>query len=411
MTNKKEFPAYETDASGIEGKASSILLPESKSQVQKAVRENSSITIRGGGSGLAGGAVPQNCAVLDLSKLNKVLEFNKEKKTITVEPGIILDELNYFLEQYNLEFPVKPSSHSICTIGGMIATNAVGNRAVKYGKTSNWLESIEIVNSKGELEEVGKTDLGDFAGMEGITGVIVQAKLKLARKVKRTASLLSADSLDQVTELVSKLKLVNDVSAIEFLDRLSSSLLDLDEKYHLLVEFESSKGELKDSSYTEMMAKRDSLYPILANAGYTHIEDPKVLLVRFKELAELLEKMKVPYFGHLGVGIIHPVFPQNSKEKINKMLNFVRKLHGQVTGEHGIGLSKREFLEPSDRKLIERIKKRRDSLLKFNCGKVVEMTDEVSKKIFEEKEEVNVDNKEMKISEERELNREDKNVS
>lgn len=305
--------------------------------------------------------------------MNRVLNLDLKRKIAEIEAGIILDELNDKLESYNLEFPVKPSSHGVCTLGGMIATNAVGNRAIKYGKTSNWVLELEAVNGKGEILKLGKSELTDFAGMEGITGVITKAKLKLIDRRKRTADLLSLNDLNEVVENVIKFKLENDVSEIEFLDKMSSSLLGFDEKYHLIVEFESERGKLKGRDYEEIMEKRDNVYPNLAKLGYVRIEDPKILLNKFIELAELLESGKVPFFGHLGVGILHPVFQRNEDEKIRRIMKYTRKLHGQVSGEHGIGLRKKEFLEPSDIKIIERIKKRYDPLCKINCGKVIDL--------------------------------------
>jgi len=271
-----------------------------------------------------------------------------------------------------LEFPVKPSSHSICTIGGMISTNAVGSRAVKYGRTSDWIRELEVVNGKGEILQAKRMDLGDFAGMEGITGVIVKAKLEVIEKKKRTVTLSRLDSLDDVERHVIQLKLRKDVSAIEFLDKFTSGLIGLQDGYHLIVEFESEEGRARDREYEKIMEMRDNIYPALASASYVHIEDPKILTHKFRELAEFLEEKKIPFFGHLGVGIIHPCFKQGQENIIAETMNLTKKLHGQVSGEHGIGLAKKEFLDDSEKKLIERIKKRHDPLGKLNCGKVID---------------------------------------
>lgn len=374
MTPKKEknLQPYETDASMIQGNCLEVLFPTSSEEVAKLVRQNSNITIRGGGSGLVGGCVPNGGIVLDLSKMNKILELDAGKGIVEVEAGIILGELNSKLDKHELEFPVKPSSHEICTLGGMIATNAVGNRAVKYGKTSDWVLELEVVNGKGEILKIKKNELSDFTGMEGITGIITKAKLKLALKKKRSASLYSFSDINMVVENVIKFKLRNDVSEIEFLDKMSSGILGLPEGYYLIVEFESQDGKLKGEEYNVLMDKRDSLYPLLAKLGYVRIEDPKIMLNRFFELANFLEEEKVPFFGHLGVGVIHPVFRQGEEGKISKMIDFVKKLHGQVSGEHGIGMRKKEFVDVNDRKLIVLVKKRQDPESKLNCGKVID---------------------------------------
>ncbi|MBU3913764.1 MAG: FAD-binding oxidoreductase [Nanoarchaeota archaeon] len=375
MKEKKQIDliAYSTDASMIEGNAISIIFPESVEKIQEAVRNFNGITIRGGGSGLVGGAVPQNCVVLDMSKMSKILKFDLAKRDIEVEAGIILDELNSYLDKHGLEFPVNPSSHSICTIGGMIATNAVGSRAIKYGRTSDWVSRVWVIDGRGEVIEAGKTEIDDFSGLEGITGVIFKARLKLIPKMKRTASLVSMSSLSDVQGLVMNLKLREDVSAIEFFDRFISGLLNLPDSNHLIVEYESEEGKMKGEDYIRVMNLRDNIYPTLASAGFTHIEDPKILIHKFSEFAEFLQENKIPFFGHVGSGIIHPVYRKGQESLIRETIKLTKKLHGQVSGEHGIGLSKKEFLEPGDIKIIERIKKRRDPLNKLNCGKVIDL--------------------------------------
>jgi len=402
MKNKTQIDliAYSTDASMIEGNAISVIYAESPEQIRQIVNSSAGVTVRGAGSGLVGGAVPQNCVVLDMSKMNKILKFDRAKNEIEVEAGVILDELNDYLENYGLEFPVNPSSHSIATIGGMISTNAVGTRAIKYGRTSDWVSRLWVVNGKGEIVEVGKTEMSDFAGMEGITGIIFKARLKVVPKKIRSASLVAFDKLQDAQDLVMKLKIRDDISAIEFLDKFISGLLGMNDKNHVIIEYESEEGRMKGTEYERLMRLRDEAYPTLANAGFTRIEDPKILIHKFTEFGEFLQKNKVPFFGHLGVGIIHPVFRKEQGELIREMIKLAKRLHGQVSGEHGIGLAKKEFLEAGDIKLIQRIKKRHDPFGKLNCGKVVDFkNEEVREEIMEENnmkenktEEVNNDN-------------------
>lgn len=375
--------AYSTDASMIEGVASSVIFPKSAEEISRIIKSGSNFVVRGGGTGLVGGAVPLNSQVLDLSKINKIINLDIDKRTAEVEVGIILDELNSELEKYDLEFPVNPSSHEVCTIGGMIATNAVGSRAVKYGRTSNWISELEIINGKGEIERINKTSLQDFTGMEGITGVIVKAKVKLVEKRERTASLFSFDTIEEVYNSAKKLKLMSNVSALEFLDKIVSSILGLEDRYHLIVEFESDEGNLKGKEYQEIMKLRDEVYPSLAKIGYVKIEDPKIMLHKFQELGEFLESGSIPYFSHLGSGIVHPVFKKEDDERIKILMKYVRSIHGQVTGEHGIGLRKREFLDNMEKKLIERIKKRYDPDCRINCNKIIENKQEKSEETDE----------------------------
>jgi glycolate oxidase len=363
---------YESDASQLVGKATKVEQPKNILELREVVKKNHKICIRGGGSGLAGGAVPQNEVVLDMSKLDKISNLDTGRKTIEIEAGVILDDLNNYLDKYNLELPLNPSSHAICTIGGMIATNAVGSRAIKYGKTSEWVNWVEIINSAGEAEIKTKTELSDYAGLEGTTGVIFRANLRLAsKKRQRTATLLSSGYINEISDYVRNLKRNANVSMIEFFDKKISEWLGFEFKYHLLIEYESDEGNLKGESYKKIMETRDKLYPTLAEKGYNRIEDPKVLLDRFDKLFTFLESYDVPVYGHLSMGILHPCFSKSQEKLIPEIMTLTKKLCGQVSGEHGIGLLKKEFVDIADKKIIQNIKSRTDPIKKFNSGKVI----------------------------------------
>jgi glycolate oxidase len=365
--------AYKTDASQIEGKPGTVVVPKSITEAVSIVRLSQKIIPRGAGSGLAGGCVPlaEQEVILDLSKLNHIIKFDKQRKVVEVEAGIVLDELQEFLKEHDLEFPLNPSSHEICTIGGMIATNAVGSRASKYGRTSNWVNWIEIIDSKGRLQRKTRTELSDYSGMEGITGVIVKAELKLDDRKDRTASLIDFDKILDVVEFARELKREPDISMIEFFDKIVSETLGLNKKYYLLIEYESDRGKLKGGKYKEIMDLRDNLYPLLAKNYYSRIEDPKILLDRLKKILAWTEENNIPVFGHLGVGILHPCFKKEQEKLIPKLMEVVKKLSGQITGEHGIGILKKEFLDANDKKIYLAVKKRTDSQNKFNSGKVI----------------------------------------
>ena len=329
------------------------------------------ITIRGGGTGLSGGAVPNGDIVLDTSKLKKIGKLDQQRKTVEVEAGVILDDLEAFLEDYNLEFPVNPSSHTICTIGGMIATDAVGSRAIKYGATSKWARWIEVVDSKGNIGRKGATEMSDYTNMEGITGVIVKACLNLIPKQKRTASLIPVKDLDELLELTQKLKSHESISMVEMLDEFTSKGLGLEEKYHLIAEFEDNTGKMKDEKYTELLNLRDKVGPLLSREGYLMIEDPKLHHNKLKDFLTWLKIKKIPCFGHISVGIIHPRFKPNEEKLISEMMKVVKKLGGQVSGEHGIGILKKKFVDPQDKNIIINVKKRTDPENKFNSGKII----------------------------------------
>jgi FAD/FMN-containing dehydrogenase len=120
-----------------------------------------------------------------------------------------------------------------------------------------------------------------------------------------------------------------------------------------------------------MMETRDKIYPILAEKGYNRIEDPKILLDRFDKLFTYIESYDIPVYGHLSVGILHPCFSKSQERLIPEIMSLTKKLCGQITGEHGIGLLKKEFIDVNDKKLIQLIKSRTDPTNKFNSGKVL----------------------------------------
>ncbi len=360
---------YETDSSQLNGTTQKVLQPKTLAELQGIIKKSKSLTIRGGGTGLAGGAIPQENDLLDLSKLDKITEFNLNKKIIIVEAGLILDDLQDFLFKYNLEFPINPSSHAICTIGGMISTNAVGSRALKYGRTSEWVLWLEVVNSKGAVEQKNKSEIMDFSGMEGITGVITKACLKLTEKKTRIPEILEFQELEEVISTVKKLKQEPDVTIIEFMDKPVSKMVGLKETYHLFVEKETINKILTNSK--EIYQIRDKIYPQLAGAGFNRIEDPKIMLDKIDTLIQWLEDRKIPTYGHISVGILHPCFSKQQEKYIPEMMKLVKRLSGQITGEHGIGLLKKEFIDPNDKKLLINIKKRLDPQNKFNPGKVL----------------------------------------
>jgi len=374
------FGSYRSDASRMKGNVLNVVHPKSLSEVRKTILENERIVIRGAGTGLAGGAVPQGDVVMDLSKMIGISDFDKERKTVEVEAGVVLDDLQDYLKDSGLEFPIKPSSHSVATIGGMIATDAVGNRGVKYGRTSNWVKWVEVMDGEGNLDRKGITEMSDYVGMEGITGVVVRACLKLSPVMERSASLVRLENLDEVVRVVRELKMRRDVSMIEFLDKTMSKGVGLSERYHLIVEYESSRddfvgpsdeGRLKGEEYDKVMAMRDMAYPFAAGEGYTRIEDPKIMVDRFPKLMAWLEAKGIPTFGHIGVGILHPCFNIKQEKYIPEMMDLVKRLGGRVSGEHGIGLLKKGFVEINDQKILRNVKKRTDPVGKFNGGKVI----------------------------------------
>ena len=350
---------YNSDASQIEGKSVLVVRPGDAKDVHQILlfvkRNHSSITIRGGGTGLVGSCVPENNIVMDMSRMNKILEINNEY--VTVEPGIVLDDLNKQLG--NKFFPVNPSSSKACTIGGMIACNAVGLKAVKYGKTGNWVKEVEIIDGDGRYR---KAELKDVIGKEGVTGVIISAKLKIIDKSKKVkVELLDFDTLE---EIMFKLKEIEDVNAVEFINKQAAKIIGLEEKNYLLIESDSDINE-----GLELWEFRNNLYPKLAKEGYILIEDPKIPLEKMEKFLRWLEDNNIPSFGHIMYGIIHPCFIDNTK--LDELYDKVDELNGEVSGEHGIGIRKKQYTSKEFRENIKNLKMKYDRDNIINRGKLI----------------------------------------
>lgn len=376
LSRKADKEVYAADASQVEGKATVIVLPNSIEQVHKvvryAIRTNANIVVRGAGTGLAGGSVPQNSIVLDLSKLNRITKINFKNKTAIVEAGVILDDLNYKLEG-ELSFPIRPSSHAVCTIGGMIATDAAGNNAIKFGKTSKWVEELDIIDGTGKMFKIKGDELNKFCGKEGTTGIIVKAKLRLTKPIKyRSLDYHKVGDAKKLMKAVKRYKENPKVIGIEFLNSVSAVIAGLEKKNHLFVEFASEEGSIKDpEEIDKIWSLRDGMGPICSADGRIIMEDPKIPDEKITEFIEWTEKNELPCFGHIGLGIFHPRFKTNQEKLIKEMFKFVKEIGGDVSGEHGIGLNKKEYASKEIVEEVKALKKVYDPDNILNRGKII----------------------------------------
>jgi len=360
--------AYNSDASMIKGKVDTVVWPESIEDIRHIIsyvkRHKLNLVPRGAGTGLAGGAVPQNSVVMDLCRMNK---FSIEKDMAIVQPGAILDDLN---AKSKLVLPVVPGSHAVCTIGGMISTNAAGMRAFRYGKMIDWIEELRVIDGTGKLMKIKGDKIKNFCGLEGTTGIVVEAKLKLIELPKeRSISIFQFDTVTSLVEKFHELEKEN-VLALEYVDKFSSNLVGFGDSNHLIVEYEGDEGKIKGKEMEEVWRMRDSLYPSVASKGYVVIEDPEIPLEQIDKFLYWLQKNNIPAFGHIGIGVVHPHFKKDSK-LVDEMFMVVNKLKGSVTGEHGIGITKKTYLSEEDTIRIKELKETYDPSNILNGGKLI----------------------------------------
>ncbi|VVB79302.1 D-lactate dehydrogenase (acceptor) [uncultured archaeon] len=369
---KKSFGKFEKDNSNIKGKAIGYFKPKAMQELKEFVKKNQRICIRGGGTGFVGGAVPLEDVVLDMTGMGEIINLDIDRRMVEVDAGITLEDLNNYLVARGLEFPIKVFSEKEATLGGMIATNAPGIRFMKYGRIGEWINWIEVVNSAGEVERKSRVDLTDYAGMEGTTGVITKANLKLIPKVERTAKIFSSEYIQEIMEKVKELRQNPFVSAIELIDKRISESLSLPFRYHLIIEYESAEGNLTGQKYSDAMNLVYLAYNVILNKETRYkIEDFRVILDRFDKLFTYIESYDIPIFASVSFGLMHPCFPEDKENLIPEIANVVKRMCGTINGGYGIGLTKRTFVDINDRKLLVNMKKRLDPVNKFNAGKII----------------------------------------
>ena len=389
-----------------------ILVPENTQQISAILKlaNNNRIPIipRGSGTSLSAGHLSAlGGIILDLNQMNKILNIDIQNNLVEVEPGVICDVLNRKLEPLGYFFPPDPGSSSVCTIGGMVATNAGGIQAFKYGVTKDYVLYLEVALASGNILKLGTEVLKStssynlkdlFIGSEGTLGIITKIGLRIKpAPIFRKLGLYIFKSIDQLSEAVIELRKRGIVPImLEFLDKISadvifnylkgefldypngyvliadmdgSSLKDVNEKYIRLHEV-ITKYELvfikiaeTDKQREILIDARKSALPALARAAPSCcLEDCTIKISDFSEVIKKIENLpkdlhlshlRVATFGHME-GNLHPTFLFNENneqetQEFEKAIEFlynkiILPFKGTITGEHGVGKIKSPFL-------------------------------------------------------------------
>ena len=361
------------------------------------------VVTRGSGTGLSGGSVPvADCIVLCTVKMEQILEVDAANLTMTVEPGVTTVQIAEAAEKAGLFYPPDPGSMKISTIGGNVAENSGGLRGLKYGVTRNYVMGMEVVLPDGEVMWLGNKCVKDVAGFslkdvmigsEGALGVITKVLLKLIPKPAAKKTMVSTfNAMDAAAQTVSDIIAAQIIPCtLEFLDRTTihcvedfakvglpldcEALLLMETDGHAAaVEEEAAKMEelAKANGAMEVRVARDeaeaaqlatarrSAFSALARlAPTTILEDATVPrselahMIRFVDKVAKKHKLKIGTFGHMGDGNLHPTFLTDERnadeihrvhEAFKEIFDEAIRLGGTITGEHGIGLAKKEFL-------------------------------------------------------------------
>ncbi|MCX8030963.1 MAG: FAD-binding protein [Thermodesulfovibrionales bacterium] len=435
---KEDLICYCYDSSGQEGPLPlAVAWPKNTSEVVNLVKyanDNDLFIIpRGSGTSTTGASIPldNNTLVISFEKMKKLLEIDTANLNAVVEPGIINGRLQREVRSFGLFYPPDPASLDICTIGGNVATNAGGPKGLKYGVTRDYVMEIEAVLPDGSIIKVGgKTykravgyDLKNlFIGSEGTLGIFTKLRLKLLPLPEESLTfLVSFKNLQASGKAVSKIISSSIIpSAIELIDKASIEAVEnykpiglpIDVEALLIIELDGSPDTIKtdaekvlsicnsygaDISLADDPLAKDKLWearraisPALYNIKPTKISEDIVvprskipeMLTELKSLSEL-SGIQIASFGHAGDGNIHVnilVDKENQEEYLSglniakKVFETTLKLGGSISGEHGIGITKAQYLnlEIKERELtiMKDIKRLYDPKEILNKGKI-----------------------------------------
>jgi glycolate oxidase len=407
------FSHDEIPGTEYRGMPEAVVRPDSAAQISAimklANREKIPVTPRGAGSGLSGGAVPVSGGiVLCLDRMNRILDIDVENMMVEVEPGVVTNEINEALRVHKLFYAGYPMSLESCFIGGNVAENAGGGKAIKYGVTSRYVLGLEVVTPTGDIVELGGKLVKDvtgynmvqlMVGSEGTLGIFTRIVLKLIPLPEFQVDLLcmfrnTEDAVGAVPRLMTVSGIIP--ASIEYMNRIAVKgaceylneripyddcgamlLVSLDgmDEERLADEYEAVGLLCREhGAYEVYVADNPStserLWRIRRNIGEAFnvfskrqsgedmVVPPASLPAMVVALEQIAERygISVPCFGHAGDGNVHARLvcpPEWSDEKwkselpiiLDECYHEVAALGGRISGEHGIGCKRKKYMD------------------------------------------------------------------
>ncbi len=407
LSEIEELKPYETDGlSAYKQTPMLVVLPENTKEVSKILsycnKRKIKVVPRGAGTGLAGSALPlADCVLLGLGKFNKILEKDFKNRCVVAQPGVTNLAITHAVQDKGFYYAPDPSSQIACSIGGNVAENSGGVHSLKYGTTTNNILGVEIVLMDGTITKVGGKVfdspgydlLGLITGSEGLLCVITEVTVKILKKPDTVKAILLGfptieDGGNCVTKIISEgiipsgMEMMDKV-LLEATNNFSKAGYPLDAEGMLIVEIDGTKSEVdelidrvakiakqnkcssvKISKSEEERLKfwsgRKAAFPACGEMApdYYCVDGtiPRGKLAKvLKEITKLSKKYKLPVANafHAGDGNLHPIimFDANDKTSLAKtekfgedILKLCVKFGGVLSGEHGIGVEKRELM-------------------------------------------------------------------
>jgi glycolate oxidase len=398
------------------------------------------VTPRGAGTGLSGGALPQLGGVLlSTERMNSILEIDERNQQVTTEPGVITEVLMNAVKEKGLFYPPDPSSRGSCFIGGNVAENSGGPKAVKYGVVKDYVLNLEVVLPNGEVINTGANVLKNatgynltqlMVGSEGTLGIVTKIVLKLIPLPKYDLLMLVPfNNLEKAGEAVSAIFRAGfvpsglelaEIDALKIVSKMvDSSVVPVTDEMeaHLIIEVDGNDmdvlmkemeqiaalmetyggGEIFFADDAQQKAELWKLRRRVAEAvklaGYTIEEDTVVPRAELPTLIRGVKELGKQYgfkavcYGHAGDGNLHIRINHPTKKNshgdaeitaaLRALFLLVKQLGGTISGEHGIGLIQKPYLDvvfkPVNLTLMRAIKKAFDPNNILNAGKIFDL--------------------------------------
>ena len=417
-------PSHLTDGLQLKyGQADILVYPKTTAEVVEVVKfanaNNLNITTRGAGTNLVGSTIPNGGIILDLSLMTNIVELDKQTFTVTVQPGILLQDLQQFVEQHDLFYPPDPGAKT-ATVGGNISTNAGGMRAVKYGVTRDYVQGLEVVMADGSMLTIGSKNVKDntglalkhlFIGSEGTLGIITQCTLKLIAKPKVSQTfIVGFNTIEQAIANITTVLHTLTPTALEFVER---KVAQWGEQYsgfqfplpnsqaYLIIMLDGADLQTIEQQRQQLLANLgDCDFFVAEDSKQTNQiwtirgslvraveavtqQDPIDIVVPINRIADFINftkqlevqtKVRMLAFGHAGDGNIHLCILRDDRDdhQWQSDLQLVHQalyqkcleLGGLPSAEHGIGTAKVSYyndaIPATNRQLMRAIKQQFD---------------------------------------------------
>lgn len=414
-----------------------VVFPNTTEEVSACVRLANDagipIVTRGSGTGLSGGSVPTDQAlVICLVQMDRILSVDPRNLTLRAQAGVITAKLDETAAEHGLFYPPDPGSLRISTIGGNVAENSGGLRGLKYGVTRNYVMGMEVVLPDGRIVSLGNACVKDvagysmkdlFVGSEGTLGIVTEVLLKLLpRPLARRTLLATFDRMEDAAETVSSIIAARIIPCtLEFLDRITIGCVEdyakiglpTDCEAILLMETDGHPAAVEDEATRmveiarthgarevqiaqdeqealKLASARRSAFSALARVRPTTIlEDITVPRSALAEMVSFIAAtatrhgLMVGTFGHMGDGNLHPTFLTDERDEeemqrvhlaLEAIVEKTLSLGGTITGEHGVGLAKKPWLKQqlgdASYELMRTVKHALDPHNRLNPGKI-----------------------------------------